>query len=59
MRTIVQYQTTFYNPVCMWKAARPDLKLRFLGAITERLWKATIGFLKSVRLSVSPSYGTG
>jgi len=48
MRTVIQYQTTFYNSVCMWKAARPGLKFQFLGAIVERLRKTTIGFLKSV-----------
>ena len=57
-RTLIQYQTTFYNSFCMWKAARLDLKFRFLGAIAEKLCKATIGFLICVPLSVSPSHGT-
>jgi hypothetical protein len=37
MRTVMQYQTTFYNSVCMWKAARSGLKFRFLGVIVEQL----------------------
>jgi hypothetical protein len=45
MRTVIQYHTTFYSSVCMWKAARLDLKFRFLAAIGENLCKATTGFL--------------
>jgi len=27
MRTVIQYQTTFYNSGCMWKAARTWLEI--------------------------------
>ena len=48
MSTAKQYQTTFYDSVRIWTAARLGLKFWFLGALAEQLRKATIGFLISV-----------